>query len=132
MEGNKIDPKIYTEYRGKRVYFCCPSCKAKFEASPEKYLARLPQFTGIVEKGGHVHEMPGEHEGEQDGGWTLSSLVEPFGLATLTLVLVTACAGFFMRRNPKLLLKWHKRLAYIAVASALCHATLVFLAHKNF
>ncbi|OHB80462.1 MAG: hypothetical protein A2Z25_03710 [Planctomycetes bacterium RBG_16_55_9] len=44
MEGNKINKAIFTEYKGKKVYFCCPECKPKFEAEPEKYIAKLPQF----------------------------------------------------------------------------------------
>lgn len=43
MEG-AINKAIFTEYKGKKVYFCCADCKAKFEAEPEKYLAKLPQF----------------------------------------------------------------------------------------
>lgn len=39
-----IDKNIFTEYRGKKVYFCCPSCKEAFEKEPEKYLDKLPQF----------------------------------------------------------------------------------------
>jgi len=41
---NPINKQYFTEYKGKKVYFCCPDCKAKFEAEPEKYLAKLPQF----------------------------------------------------------------------------------------
>ena len=44
MDGNKLDKNVFVEYKGKRVYFCCPDCKAKFEADPEKYIAKLPQF----------------------------------------------------------------------------------------
>jgi YHS domain-containing protein len=44
MDGNKIDKNVFVEYKGKKVYFCCPECKAKFQANPEKYLANLPQF----------------------------------------------------------------------------------------
>lgn len=44
MDGNKIDKNVFVEYKGKKVYFCCPECKAKFEAEPEKYIAKLPQF----------------------------------------------------------------------------------------
>jgi len=44
MDGNKIDKNIFKEYKGKKVYFCCADCKAKFEADPEKYLVKLPQF----------------------------------------------------------------------------------------
>lgn len=39
-----IDKTIFVEYQGKKVYFCCAGCKDKFEAEPEKYLAKLPQF----------------------------------------------------------------------------------------
>ncbi len=42
--GGAIDKKYFTEYKGKKVYFCCPGCKPKFEADPEKYAAKLPQF----------------------------------------------------------------------------------------
>ena len=42
--GNPIDKDVYVEYKGKKVYFCCPDCKAKFNADPEKYVAKLPQF----------------------------------------------------------------------------------------
>ncbi len=39
-----IDKSIFVEYKGKKVYFCCTSCKADFEKNPEKYIAKLPQF----------------------------------------------------------------------------------------
>jgi YHS domain-containing protein len=42
--GNPINKQYFTEYRGKKVYFCCPACKPEFEKNPEKYLAKLPQF----------------------------------------------------------------------------------------
>jgi YHS domain-containing protein len=44
MDGMKINPDVFTEYKGVKVYFCCADCKAKFEADPEKYAANLPQF----------------------------------------------------------------------------------------
>ncbi|MGD0571429.1 MAG: YHS domain-containing protein [Sedimentisphaerales bacterium] len=44
MEGNKINKNVFSEYKGKKVYFCCEDCKAKFLAEPEKYVAKLPQF----------------------------------------------------------------------------------------
>ena len=43
--GGAIDKKCFTEYKGQKVYFCCPGCKPKFEADPEKYTAKLPQFS---------------------------------------------------------------------------------------
>jgi YHS domain-containing protein len=42
--GGAIDKTIFVEYQGKKVYFCCPECKGKFEAEPAKYVAKLPQF----------------------------------------------------------------------------------------
>ena len=39
-----INKNLYVEYEGKKVYFCCPGCKAKFEADPQRYLGKLPQF----------------------------------------------------------------------------------------
>ena len=44
MDGNPINKAYFTEYQGKKVYFCCPGCDVKFKADPEKYLAKLPQF----------------------------------------------------------------------------------------
>lgn len=43
MEG-KINKDLFTEYKGKKVYFCCPGCEAEFNKNPEKYLSKLPQF----------------------------------------------------------------------------------------
>lgn len=39
-----IDKNVFVEYKGKKVYFCCLGCEDKFEANPEQYIAKLPQF----------------------------------------------------------------------------------------
>ena len=39
--GGDIDKNIYTDYKGRRVYFCCESCKKSFIEDPEKYLDRI-------------------------------------------------------------------------------------------
>lgn len=39
-----IDKALFIEYKGKKVYFCCPMCEDKFNKEPEKYIAKLPQF----------------------------------------------------------------------------------------
>ncbi len=44
MEGNPINPNVFVEYEGKKVYFCCAGCPEQFKADPEKYLSKLPQF----------------------------------------------------------------------------------------
>jgi YHS domain-containing protein len=43
--GGAINKNIYIEHKGKKVYFCCPSCKGEFEKDPEKYIGKLPQFS---------------------------------------------------------------------------------------
>ena len=42
--GNPIDKSVFTEYKGKKVYFCCPACIEEFNKDPDKYIAQLPQF----------------------------------------------------------------------------------------
>ena len=39
-----INKTLFVEYKGKKVYFCCPGCEEKFTAEPAKYVAKLPQF----------------------------------------------------------------------------------------
>jgi len=41
LSGEPLDPKSYTEYKGKKVSFCCQKCLAKFKKSPEKFAAKL-------------------------------------------------------------------------------------------
>ncbi len=44
VTGDPIDPNVFVEYKGKKVYFCCSMCIAPFNKNPEKYLSKLPQF----------------------------------------------------------------------------------------
>ena len=44
MEDNPINKKLFVEYKGKKVYFCCAGCPDVFKANPEKYVSKLPQF----------------------------------------------------------------------------------------
>jgi len=46
--GNPIDPNMYTDYEGRRIYFCCQSCKTAFAKDPEKYIAKVDeQLQGV-------------------------------------------------------------------------------------
>lgn len=38
MTAEKIDPNIYHDYKGQRVYLCCKRCLKKFSATPQKYM----------------------------------------------------------------------------------------------
>ncbi|MGA7875484.1 MAG: YHS domain-containing protein [Desulfoferrobacter sp.] len=48
--GGKIDKNVYADYQGKRVYFCCESCKQEFEKNPDKYLKKLEEEGVTPEK----------------------------------------------------------------------------------
>ena len=39
-----INKELFVEYKGKKVYFCCPGCEETFAKAPEKYIEKLPQF----------------------------------------------------------------------------------------
>ena len=39
--GNKIDEKVFVDYQGKRIYFCCAGCIDEFKKDPEKYLKKM-------------------------------------------------------------------------------------------
>ena len=43
MEGPS-NKELFTEYKGKKVYFCCAGCEETFLKDPEKYISKLPQF----------------------------------------------------------------------------------------
>lgn len=39
--GNKIDEKVFVDYQGKRIYFCCAGCIDEFKKDPAKYLKKM-------------------------------------------------------------------------------------------
>ncbi|MHB8079939.1 MAG: YHS domain-containing protein [Candidatus Krumholzibacteriia bacterium] len=39
--GDPIDPKVFVDYHGRRVFFCCRACIADFQKDPAQYLPRL-------------------------------------------------------------------------------------------
>jgi len=39
--GDPIDPDVFVEHEGRKVYFCCEACVEKFEKDPAKYLSKL-------------------------------------------------------------------------------------------
>jgi YHS domain-containing protein len=41
ISGDKIDKKVYSDYEGRHVFFCCRKCRSLFAADPMKYLKRL-------------------------------------------------------------------------------------------
>ena len=78
--GNPVDKKVYLDYEGKRIYFCCSPCIDKFKEDPAGYIKKM-EAEGIgFEKvactedhdhgeHGHDHGEVHEHgEGDHDHG----------------------------------------------------------------
>jgi YHS domain-containing protein len=50
MKGNPVNPKIYADYNGYRIYFCCKDCLTVFNSNPEKYFNEMRNAKMPMEK----------------------------------------------------------------------------------
>ena len=48
--GGNVDKKVYADYQGKRIYFCCQGCDAEFKKDPEKYMKKIQEQGITLEK----------------------------------------------------------------------------------
>jgi YHS domain-containing protein len=48
--GSNIDKKVYLDYQGKRIYFCCPECIKTFKEQPDVYIKKMEEQGIILEK----------------------------------------------------------------------------------
>jgi len=48
--GGNIDQKVYADYQGNRIYFCCQGCDAEFRKNPEKCMKKLQEQGVTPEK----------------------------------------------------------------------------------
>ncbi|NOZ19766.1 MAG: YHS domain-containing protein [Planctomycetes bacterium] len=60
--GREIKKDIFVDYKGRRVYFCCPACPAKFKADPEKYLKALEKEPESKKEQGSQKEQEDSQE----------------------------------------------------------------------
>ena len=67
LTDEPIDPEVYTDYQGRRVYLCCRRCLAMFEKDPEKYAVNLPALAASHDDG-HDHDHTGEASHQTAGG----------------------------------------------------------------
>ncbi len=44
VTGQDVKLEFHVAYKGKKVFFCCESCPATFEGSPETFVKQLPQL----------------------------------------------------------------------------------------
>ncbi len=50
VKGMNIDKKFLSDYKGKRVYFCCEGCVENFEKDPEKYMRNMKEDGVILDR----------------------------------------------------------------------------------
>ncbi len=48
--GGAVNHKIFVDYQGQRIYFCCNGCTADFNKDPEKYIKKLKADGVALEK----------------------------------------------------------------------------------
>jgi YHS domain-containing protein len=46
VSSKPIKADKFVEYKGEKVYFCCPGCPPAFEKDPAKFAAKVPQLSG--------------------------------------------------------------------------------------
>jgi len=61
VTGEPINKQVFTDYKGRRVYFCCPACVALFKKDPDKYLSKLQAQSETTKESGGSHEPMHEH-----------------------------------------------------------------------
>ncbi|MFH1699698.1 MAG: hypothetical protein ABIE07_03840 [Candidatus Zixiibacteriota bacterium] len=47
--GGKINPEIYTDIQGQRVYHCCPMCSKSLKEDPDKYFKKAAEENILFE-----------------------------------------------------------------------------------
>ena len=117
MTDMQVDPDVFYVYQGEKVYFCCMTCRASFKKNPEKYRASLQQVTSTA---------AGQRQmARRQYNWSRRTFVKPTGILTILLLMITLLVGFYRKKNPKFLLRWHKTIGVITAISALTHASLI-------
>lgn len=102
MEENPIDPSLFVDHDGQRIYFCCKMCVSLFKESPEKY---LPNLAGGLtadhhsdERTSDSHDHTADHLKDQDTSSRLITFVGKFHPVAvhlpIALILMAALAEF--------------------------------------
>lgn len=66
LTGEKIDPVVTTQYKGKTVAFCCEDCIKDFKKDPDKYMKKIEAEQAKARKEGEKKdEKKDEKKGEQ-------------------------------------------------------------------
>jgi hypothetical protein len=88
----------------------------------------MPIAIGIICLGFIFGENASADENnDTQGSFSLSSLIVPLGIATLSFVSATFLTGLFRRKLGRRFLKLHLHLAVISIVLGLTHGILVFI-----
>lgn len=60
--------KVYTDFEGRRVYFCCEGCIANFEKTPAKFLAAMDKPAEKTESKMKMPDPGHDHGAHGHGG----------------------------------------------------------------
>ena len=63
LTDETVDPAIFVDHQGQRVYFCCNMCKRRFTQDPQRYAASLANVMASAESEAHG---PGDDEHGHD------------------------------------------------------------------
>lgn len=47
--GGTIDPEMYVDVKGKRIYICCMACEEAIKVEPDKYISKIESRGETVE-----------------------------------------------------------------------------------
>jgi hypothetical protein len=64
--GGKINPELYADVAGKRIYVCCRGCIPAIRKDPAKYIKKLAEQGFVVaDTPKKVHGAHGAHDGHR-------------------------------------------------------------------
>lgn len=55
--GGDVNKTVFSDHKGKRVYFCCKPCSEAFSKDPDKYLEKMKKEGVILEETPKVSEQ---------------------------------------------------------------------------
>ncbi len=67
--------------------------------------------------------------GEEHSHFDFSRLIIPAGITTFIFMFLTLTLGLLIKKNRKIFFPWHRRLAFLTIAMAVIHVSLILLLH---
>lgn len=132
MLGNPIDPSLFVDHEGQRIYFCCKMCINMFTENPQEYLTNLSTASASIH-GSHDHES--DHETQETNKIiTFIGKFHPVAVhLPIALFLVAALAEllFLFTGGPSLLRSAARFNLLIAVPTAAISVLLGFAAETG-